>query len=83
MKSVTVSATRRRSSKNVASTFVPVTYCWWETYRSSGTTWWNPPEERSSSRAKTLGLSNRGRQAQSIDPWRETSAPVCSFPIRP
>ena len=83
MKSVSVSETPRRISKNVVRTFVPPTYCWCEMYSSCGTIWWEPPERRSSIRAKTLGLSNLGRHAQSIAPKRETSAPVDSLPISP
>ncbi len=83
MKSVSRRLPPRRSSKNVVSTFVPGTYCWCEMYGSRGTTWWNPPVRRSSSRANTLGLSNLGKQAQSIDPCREINAPVRSFPISP
>jgi hypothetical protein len=43
----------------------------------------NPPRRRSSSRPKQLPLSNRGRQHQSIDPSRETSAALWQSPINP
>jgi hypothetical protein len=60
----------------VSRTFVPGTYA-----LEAGTLVPNGatrklPASRSSSAPKTLGLSNRGTQSQSIDPSIATSAPV-------
>ena len=41
------------------------------------------PASGSSIRAKSAGLSNRGRQSQSIDPWRSTSAAELQSASRP
>jgi len=43
----------------------------------------NPPRSRSRSAAKMEGLSNLGRQSQSIDPFRDTKAAERQSPMMP
>ena len=54
-----------------------------EVQGTAGRTAQVPPRSGSNSAAKTLPLSKRGRQHQSIAPWSPTSAAVRMSPMSP
>jgi hypothetical protein len=82
MKSVTV-AVPDSVSNVVSRTFVRSTYAWSVSNVPVGVMANRPPRSGSRRRAKTLGESTYGRQHQSIEPSRFTSAHVSRFPMTP
>jgi hypothetical protein len=67
----------------VSRTFVPGRYRRFDSKGSSGARAKRPPRSASSSDANTLPESRSGRQSQSTEPSRATSATVRPSPIAP
>ena len=77
------SATPSGVTKRVIRTFVSGTYIWRVAASPVAPILKRPPLRSSRIAANSDGESKRGRQSQSIEPFRPTSAAVCRSPMTP